>query len=58
MDTEPIENKPTSSSKVSFPSLSRQEAPESTRDPLRVLREIAADASIDSDSKAWLFNFQ
>jgi len=37
--------------------MSSQEPPESSRDPLRVLKEIAADPSIDSETKAWLFNF-
>lgn len=60
MNNESTENessKDASKRKIVFPPLNKQEPPESTRDPLGVLREIAADSRIDNETKTWLFNF-
>ncbi|HNP26859.1 MAG TPA: hypothetical protein PKM20_08965, partial [Nitrosomonas sp.] len=58
MNNESTENnKDSTKGKISFPPLTKKEPPESARDPLRILMEIAADPDIDGDTKAWLFNF-
>lgn len=59
MNAEATENdNDASKRKISLPSLNKQEPPpETTRDPLSVLKEIAADKRIDHETKVWLFNF-
>ncbi len=57
MDTDASSEKDLPNKKTFLPSLARQESPDSARDPMRVLKEIAADPNIDDETKAWLFNF-
>jgi len=43
--------------KASLPTLNKTLPPESSRDPLRILKEIAADKDIDTVTKNWLFEY-
>ena len=47
----------TSETKSIFPPLSRYAPPETSKDPLRILQEIAGDKDIDTEAKTWLFNY-